>query len=569
MGNQAWLPSGDVLQRVDLRDPSRPVVLSTWRPEPPTDQHGGHAMRAFIPLEGGGLMLLSWNALDPNAQMMGELMWLHAGPDGELVVGAREALPRCCPDLVAVRPIASEGGPETDSGQTASRAIVVDTRSAAWWVELDGETDPATPRLVVTPLELAGERPSASTIAWTEQGLWWAHRNSLRFFDLAEPQAEPPRLLLRMSTSLAGPRLLVTDDRLLVASETSLWWADAAPRLFAGPEVDTWPAVEVALGDEAVWLRGTDGTLRWTPRAQPELAHEPTGDVPEPVTDLVADGERVYVIVERAIRLLTQVADGRLEDRGVVVPFDPAYANYDINLPRLWDAAGGLLAATVDDDRDRVMRVDLEPATATTIHGYHGPGPLAATLDGERLYQLCATRFGPGCQLSTHLLADRSGQTNPAPLSLPAAPPPAATIGHAGDLVALGLGPDVVFARIPAAPAALPISLGQLDLPGTVLEIALDDGPEGPGTAAWVLSEGRRHLSWIDLSDPRVPRELARASVAPDAGSLQARDGRAWLVSGGVLQAYDMPGSESREPQPQPEALPGRRIALPWAAKAP
>jgi hypothetical protein len=565
MGDQAWLPSGDVLQRVDLRDPTRPVVLPTWRPEPPTDQHGGHSMRAFAPFAGGGLMLLSWNALDPNSQMIGELMWLRRGPNGELVVGARDVLSRCCPDLVAVAPTSADGAPGSGAAATDPRAVVVDTRSDAWWVELDRETDPATPHLVATPLELEGERPSASAIAWTDQGLWWAHRNTLRFFDLADPQAVHPALRLRMSTALAGPRLAVIGERLLVASETVLWWADAAPRLLAGPSVDTWPAVELALGDEAVWLRGPDGTLRWTLRANPELAHEPTGDVPEPVTDLVADADRLYVIVERTIRLLRHAAAGRLDDRGVVVPFNPEYANYDSNLPRLWDAAGDLLAANVDDDRDRVLRVDPETAAGTTIYGYHGPGPTAAVLDGERLYQLCATRDGPGCQLSTHVLADRSGGTNPAPLSLPAAPPPAATIGHSGDLVALGLGPDVVFTRIPAVPAAPPTSLGQLDLPGAVLEIALDDGPEGPGTAAWVLSEGGRHLSWIDLADPLVPRELARTSVAPDAGSLHARDGRAWLVSNGVLQAYDMPGTERPEPAPQP----GRRIALPWAAKSP
>ncbi len=534
VGDEAWLPAGDLIQRFDMRKPRLPVPLPTWRPDAPSAQQVGATLRDVVPVADGALVLVSWNGADPNIAMLGEWMLLRPQANGEIELRSRGTFERCCANHAAAY---------------GSRVVVAGNREG--WI-LDFR-DLASPR--VKPFAPPEDLESAAAVAWGATGIGWSAGKYVRVLDPDDPSRSGPRIVVPADADAgANPQqllaLLAVDDRLLIASATRTWWLGARTRLVHGPDVGAWSAIEIALGDQTAWLRGTDGLLRWTPRTAPDEPHELAGEGPNEVIDVVADDEHVYVVSEGAIRQYTDVAQpppngdadaGRgLTFVATIAP--PITGDPNVTRPRLWDADDGLLAVNVSDDQDLILQMDGKGGVAEVLVSLHGSGPSALALEDHRLHLLCFLPFG--CGLATSDLRRESADRLTTLLSVAAGVMPAASIGHAGDRVALGIGRDLVVADVPVGAGAEARVLGTLDLLDPVLEIALADGEAGAGAAAWVVtaptarSMGDRSLAWIDLSDPAHPVEAARGTLAADAAGLHANDGLAWIVSDGAVQVY-------------------------------
>jgi hypothetical protein len=84
-----------------------------------------------------------------------------------------------------------------------------------------------------------------------------------------------------------------------------------------------------------------------------------------------------------------------------------------------------------------------------------------------------------------------------------------------------------------------PILLGQIDLAGTALDVAVD---AELGIAAVATQTG---LAFVDVSDPMVPSLLR--SLAVDASHVEVADGLAYVVSGNTVSAIDLESGAVRE----------------------
>ena len=555
VGRQAWLRSRDVVTRLDLSEPSRPRPIIGWRPAPPSSAHRSGVVRELLPLGEHVLALLSWKGADPATPMLGELVLLDAPADRAPTELSRIALPRCCPEFALAQP--GSGHPADPTADTFRRLLIVDFRGAAWHASVHLAAGLAELHLDEERLSLPPDLGSPAALAWMREGLWWAHRDSLNLVDI-DDGAQPPRTLrLLMDEGSAGPRLLPVAGRLLAASDTRLWWVDPGARLLRGPALDTWPAAQVALGDEVAWLRGEGGGLRWASHAEPSIAAEAVG-APDAVSDMAADADRLWVVDGGAFRRLRDLGGGQLVQDRVL----PARLVGASNSPRFWDAAEGEVAVQGVGDYTYVYGWEADdPDLRETRFVYHGSGPTAARLAPGRLLTLCVLRGVRTCQLRSHVLGEAYGDREPPGLPLPVAPAPAPTIGIDGDLVALGLGGDLVLVHAPLTATVPPRFLGQLDVPGTVREIVLDRQADTGTRGAWVLTDGSGlfgraggTLSWVDLGDPVVPREALRAIVGTTDPDLEASGGRAWVLTDGAVQVYEASA---------PERPPKTRLWLP------